>query len=116
MEFWGRLKLAELTGTTAYRTPFMTSQSGHLNTLVISDLHLGEDLSPTASEATRLHVELVERQLLQFLRHYSRRREQGRPWRLVVNGDLIDFLSVSIRPDHPQWHLLGGGVSREDHD
>jgi UDP-2,3-diacylglucosamine pyrophosphatase LpxH len=93
----------------------MNSQSGQFNTLVISDLHLGEDLSPTATEATRLHVELVERQLLQFLRHYTRRREEGRPWRLVINGDLIDFLSISIRPDHPQWLTLGGGVSPEDH-
>src|SRR5690349_9571023 len=93
----------------------MNSQSGPFNTLVISDVHLGEDLSPTATEATRLHVELVERQLLQFLRHYTRRREEGRPWRLVINGDLIDFLSISIRPDHPQWHVLGGGVAEEDH-
>ena len=54
---------------------------GPLNTLVLSDLHLGEDLAPTATEATRLHVDIVERQLVQFLRHYTRRREDGRPWR-----------------------------------
>src|SRR4029079_18724643 len=77
------------------------------NTLVISDLHLGEDLSPVATEASRLHVDIVERQLVAFLRHYTRRREGGLPWRLVVNGDLVDFLSVSIGPDHPEFAALG---------
>src|SRR6187397_2626215 len=76
------------------------------NTLVISDLHLGEDLSPVATEASRLHVDIVERQLCAFLRHYTRRREGGLPWRLVVNGDLIDFLSISIGPEHPEFNRL----------
>lgn len=90
------------------------NRPGEFNTLVVSDLHLGEDLSPTATEATRLHVEIVERQLVQFLRHYSRRREDGRPWRLVVNGDLVDFLSISIRPEHPDFLLLAGVVSSDE--
>jgi UDP-2,3-diacylglucosamine pyrophosphatase LpxH len=68
------------------------------NILVISDLHLGEDLGPSATEATRLHIDLVEKQLVAFLRFYARRREDGRPWRLVINGDLVDFLAVTILP------------------
>jgi len=89
--------------------------SGRLNTLVLSDLHLGEDLAPTATEATRLHVDLVERQLVQFLRHYSRRREEGRPWRLVFNGDLIDFLAITIGPEHPDFAFLSARPSPEEH-
>ena len=30
------------------------------NTIVISDLHLGEDLGPTATEATRQHISHVD--------------------------------------------------------
>ncbi|HLU64947.1 MAG TPA: hypothetical protein VKZ63_01645 [Kofleriaceae bacterium] len=86
------------------------------NTLVISDLHLGEDLSPAATEATRVHVSIVERQLLQFLRHYTRRREDGRPWRLVINGDLIDFLSIAIRPDHPEFSLLAVRPTQDERE
>ncbi len=88
---------------------------GPLNTLILSDLHLGEDLAPTATEATRLHVDIVERQLVQFLRHYTRRREDGRPWRLVFNGDLIDFLAITIGPEHPDFAFLAACPSPEEH-
>ncbi len=79
----------------------MTLQS---NILVISDLHLGEDLSPSATESTTRHIDVMERQLVQFLRHYARRRRDGRPWRLVIDGDMVDFLSICLEPD--------GGVGR----
>lgn len=84
------------------------------NTLVVSDLHLGEDLSPSATEANRLHIDIVERQLVEFLHHYARRREDGRPWRLIVNGDMVDFLAVCVFPDHPAF--LGMSASLEDRE
>lgn len=77
------------------------SMTKHFNTLVISDLHFGEDLSPSATEVQTRHIDLVEEQLCAFLRHYSRRREGGRPWRLVINGDLCDFLAISVFPGDP---------------
>jgi UDP-2,3-diacylglucosamine pyrophosphatase LpxH len=33
-----------------------------------------------------------------FLEHYTRIRLDGRPWRLIVNGDMVDFLSVCLLP------------------
>jgi UDP-2,3-diacylglucosamine pyrophosphatase LpxH len=86
------------------------------NTLVISDLHLGEDLSPSATLANRLHLDLVERQLCSFLRHYGRRRDGGRPWRLVVNGDLIDFLSICVKPGDPDYPAGSAVAERADRD
>jgi UDP-2,3-diacylglucosamine pyrophosphatase LpxH len=68
------------------------------NILVVSDLHLGEDLSPTATAATARDLRLAERHLVEFLKHYARRRVDGLPWRLVVNGDMIDFLTS----EHPE--------------
>ena len=68
------------------------------NILVISDLHLGEDLGPSATEAATLHIDLVEKQLVQFLRYYTRRRENGKAWRLVINGDMLDFMAVTLLP------------------
>ena len=91
------------------------THTGHVNTLVLSDIHLGEDLAPTATEASRLHVDIVERQLVQFLRHYTHRREEGRPWRLVFNGDLVDFLAISIGPEHPDFAFLSARPSSEEH-
>jgi UDP-2,3-diacylglucosamine pyrophosphatase LpxH len=68
------------------------------NVLVISDLHLGEDLGPSVTEAASLHIDLVEKQLVNFFRYYGRRRENGHPWRLVVNGDMVDFMAVTLMP------------------
>jgi UDP-2,3-diacylglucosamine pyrophosphatase LpxH len=70
------------------------------NILVISDLHLGEDLRPVAPNVSFLrHLVRLERELESFLQHYTTYRKDGRPWRLVVNGDMVDFMSIMILPD-----------------
>ena len=70
------------------------------NILVISDLHLGEDLRPGGTNVSYLrHLVKLERELENFLAHYTEHRLDGREWRLVVNGDMVDFMSVKILPD-----------------
>jgi UDP-2,3-diacylglucosamine pyrophosphatase LpxH len=70
------------------------------NILVISDLHLGEDLRPGGANVSYLrHLATLERELEKFLAHYTQHRLDGRPWRLVVNGDMVDFMSVMILPE-----------------
>jgi UDP-2,3-diacylglucosamine pyrophosphatase LpxH len=70
------------------------------NILVISDLHLGEDLRPGGANVSYLrHLVKLERELESFLVHYSSHQRDGRPWRLVVNGDMVDFMSVMILPE-----------------
>ena len=70
------------------------------NILVISDLHLGEDLRPIATSVSLLRqLATLVRELVAFLTHYSQHRLGSRPWRLVINGDLIDFMSMQIMPD-----------------
>ena len=66
------------------------------NILVVSDLHFGEQLLPGASAERRRAVELGEQAFRDFLRYHAARRLDGRPWRLVVAGDLFDFMSVVI--------------------
>jgi UDP-2,3-diacylglucosamine pyrophosphatase LpxH len=83
--------------------------------LVLSDLHLGEDLSPSSTEATRGYIDLVERQLVEFFRHYTYRRDCGRPWRVVVNGDMVDFLAVCVFPVHPDVQGDDWRFTAEDH-
>ena len=73
------------------------------NTLIISDIHLGEDLKPSAKEADHLHLDMVEKQLCHFIDYHARRREDGMPWRLVINGDMIDFMTIAVFPDHPNF-------------
>ncbi len=66
------------------------------NILVVSDLHFGEELLPGASLERRSAVELGARAFREFLRYHTVRRLGGRPWRLVIAGDLFDFMSVAI--------------------
>ena len=69
-----------------------------LNYLVISDLHVQEaDRSPTG----RLFY--FDDELADFLRYYV---EEGR-WRLILNGDFIEFFHIPVRPD-PADPLLQG--------
>jgi UDP-2,3-diacylglucosamine pyrophosphatase LpxH len=77
----------------------MTQATEH-NLLVVSDLHLGEDLRPGGTSVSYLkHLVRLERELEKFLDHHRTERLDGRPWRLVVNGDMVDFMSMKIFPD-----------------
>ncbi len=85
------------------------------NTLVISDLHLGGDLNPRAWRSKAPQLAILERQLVSFLQHYTYTRRNGVPWRLISNGDMIDFLGIRLLPgaEHvnatPDEHTYGLG-------
>ncbi len=68
------------------------------NILVVSDLHFGEELLPGATTERRTAVELGGRAFREFLQYHAQRRLGGRPWRLVIAGDLFDFMSVVVLP------------------
>jgi UDP-2,3-diacylglucosamine pyrophosphatase LpxH len=100
-----------------------TPASSKQNLLIISDLHLGEDIKPATRAGQLRHMLLLERELEAFLSHYTKVRHDGRPWRLVVNGDMVDFLAVCLLPregeldaeareeaaHHPEDHVYGLG-------
>ena len=66
------------------------------NLLIVSDLHFGEELLPGASTERRRAIELGAAAFHAFLRYHTVRRRDGRTWRLVIAGDLFDFMSVVI--------------------
>ena len=66
------------------------------NLLIVSDLHFGEELLPGASMERRHAIELGAAAFREFLRYHTVRRRDGRTWRLVIAGDLFDFMSVVI--------------------
>lgn len=89
------------------------------NILVVSDLHFGEELLPGASGERRHAVDLGSSNFREFLRYHAVRRRDGRPWRLVIAGDLFDFMSVMVPslPERPaktadeRKYGLGRGVA-----
>lgn len=71
------------------------------NYLFFSDVHLGADLVQHARPWTvgRLRRVLqVDRELSSMLDHYREQAEPGRPWKLIIAGDLVDFVGMSIAP------------------
>jgi UDP-2,3-diacylglucosamine pyrophosphatase LpxH len=72
--------------------------------LVISDLHLGEGLGRAGPPGDRR----LGQELIAFLDHH---RTGERRWRLVVNGDALDLLDMTILPADSSF---GGEVDRDD--
>jgi UDP-2,3-diacylglucosamine pyrophosphatase LpxH len=69
------------------------------NLLVLSDVHLGSDLvqharpdAPERAGASRKR----DRDLCALLDWYRDHRDDGRPWRLVIAGDFVDFVGMSV--------------------
>src|SRR5688572_21376934 len=71
------------------------------NYLLFSDVHLGGDLVQHARPWTvaRLRETLrLDRELSSMLDHYRAQAEPGQPWKLIIAGDLVDFVGMSISP------------------
>ncbi len=75
--------------------------------LVVSDLHLrGGFNNPTAG------LYHFDEEFADFLRYYRLHRASKRPWQLIIDGDFIEFLYVTDRPD-PNAALLRGATFSE---
>ncbi len=72
------------------------------NYLLLSDVHLGSDivphLRPWATSSWLTREAEVDQQLVSMLEHYRQDADEGRPWRLVIAGDFLDLVGVSITP------------------
>ena len=66
------------------------------NLLSISDLHLGCDLRKASTKADQPRPN--DTQLSQFLDWHATHRENGKPWRLLLNGDIVDFVAITAVP------------------
>src|SRR5437588_1238056 len=68
------------------------------NLLAISDLHLGCDLRP-GNKLDKPRP--TDGPLASFLQHHAAHREGGKPWRLILNGDIVDFVAITLVPKDP---------------
>nr|HID12948.1 hypothetical protein [Anaerolineae bacterium] len=86
------------------------------NLLVVSDLHLSEGLDPESGKFSRLEDFLFDDAFARFLRYHEEVKGQprfgGRPWLLIINGDLFDFLQVVSMPDEGRPLRTIKGVER----
>jgi UDP-2,3-diacylglucosamine pyrophosphatase LpxH len=72
------------------------------NLLVVSDLHLNAGFDPETGKTSRLEDFFRDDSFARFLRYHEEARDQprfgGRPWQLILNGDIFDFLQVVSLP------------------
>ncbi len=78
----------------------MTSAVFDESLLILSDVHLGNDLNDLAHGEAHpaRRSEQVDRDLASLLAHYRRTPPAGSRWRLVIAGDFIDFIGMTILP------------------
>ena len=68
------------------------------NLLFLSDLHLGEGCKNVSRMEYLKRSDGLDRHVTSFLEHFTEHRIDGRPWRLILGGDLLDFLQVTMTP------------------
>jgi UDP-2,3-diacylglucosamine pyrophosphatase LpxH len=72
------------------------------NLLIVSDMHLSEGLDSASGKFSRLEDFWFEDAFARFLHYHEKIRGQprfgDRPWMLIINGDLFDFLQVVSLP------------------
>jgi UDP-2,3-diacylglucosamine pyrophosphatase LpxH len=88
------------------------------NLLIVSDVHLSEGLDPESGKTSRLEDFLFDDAFARFLRYHEEIKEQprfgGRPWRLIFNGDLFDFLQVVSMPEEGRLLRTVKGIERRE--
>ncbi|MCA9602098.1 MAG: metallophosphoesterase, partial [Myxococcales bacterium] len=72
------------------------------NYIVFSDVHLGADLVQHVRPWTLKRLKQaarVDRDLCAMIDLYRAHADPEHPWRLVIAGDLVDFIGMSIAPE-----------------
>ncbi len=64
--------------------------------LVFSDVHLGSDLNDRGQSPRRTSD--IDSDLVELLRHYGAMPSDAERWRVVIAGDFIDFIGMTVAP------------------
>jgi UDP-2,3-diacylglucosamine pyrophosphatase LpxH len=87
--------------------------------LIVSDLHLSEGRLAETKRFSPREDFFFDEEFTRFLAYYQdQARWPGKRWRLIINGDFLDFLQVTFQadappslnrdPDHPEYGLACG--------
>src|SRR6267143_4417791 len=71
------------------------------NLLAISDIHLGCDLRAGQNRAAWSRPRPADAPRSTFLDWHATHRDGGKPWRLILNGDIVDFVAITLVPKEP---------------
>ncbi|HVJ89826.1 MAG TPA: hypothetical protein VM580_08470, partial [Labilithrix sp.] len=65
--------------------------------IVFSDVHLGSDIHDGSARRARRSAE-VDRDLVRLIVHYRQQPPPRGRWRIVIAGDFIDFIGMTVAP------------------
>ncbi len=93
----------------------LSTPSPLADVVILSDLHWGEGRDPDTGRASRLEDFFYDLELAEFLDHQCQRvATAGRPLRLILAGDVFDFLLVGSVPDAVTARRLGIRIRRQE--
>src|SRR5450432_2554876 len=94
-------------------TPMLVPDTTEESLLVFSDVHLGSDLNDSADRASDdlRRTAQIDSDLTRLLDHYANRTPPGKRWRLVIAGDFIDFIGMSVKATDAEY---GIDLTREE--
>jgi UDP-2,3-diacylglucosamine pyrophosphatase LpxH len=72
--------------------------------IVVSDIHLGEDLVQKGPPTLQHYINRLNEQFVAFVDFLRERKREG-PLDLVINGDMFDFVKISLRPDPREAYM-----------
>lgn len=72
-----------------------SSPSPRESLLVFSDVHLGSDLNDHGTSPRRSHR--IDADLTKLLQHYASVKPAADRWRVVIAGDFIDFIGMTVQ-------------------
>lgn len=91
-----------MTCTNSGVRPIPRPSQERENYIVFSDVHLGADLvqhvRPWTTERLRRVAE-IDQHLCAMLEWYMKHADPEVPWKMIIAGDLVDFIGMSIAPE-----------------
>jgi UDP-2,3-diacylglucosamine pyrophosphatase LpxH len=87
----------------------MSLPAEDFNYLVVSDLHLSEAERNPAGRFFHFDEDFAD-----FLRHYRLSYVGGRRWRLIIDGDFIEFFQMTEPPEPGERLLRGVALTASD--
>lgn len=81
--------------------------------LLLSDLHLGRDHDPITGFDDHRPSPEFDGNFVSLLEHYT--AGAPREWRVILDGDFLDFVEVVVRPELDTAFKVAFDVTREEH-
>jgi hypothetical protein len=79
------------------------------NLIILSDVHLGDKETMARNAASRASQ---ARELSRLFDYYRENRVDEKPWRLIIAGDLLDFVEVTALPSEDELNAAGIKLNR----